>query len=69
MKEWEKRYLHEKAVRDAYCEAEGIPIPQNEQYGVLKRLVFTAFHGKLFWPILNEKGHDKCEFEKCRCMT
>jgi len=68
-RKWEYRYLHEKAVRDAFFKMAGKEIPKDEPYGVLKYTndKILQFDGKVFFPILEKSGHTRSEFEECKC--
>ena len=70
MEQWEKRYLHAKAVRDAYYYMNGEEPPSGEQYGQLtfpSTYMLLRYNGDLFWEFMKKEGHDFCEFERCCC--
>ena len=71
MKDWEKRYLHDRAFRDARCIAAGVEIPEDPRYGTLREPTDiryrTRFDGERFFAALEERGHSAAEFEKCKC--
>lgn len=71
MEEWELRYLHEKAMRDSQCVSRGIEIPEDPEYGTLAAAptkLFMKFIGKKFWKEMDDRGHDMCEFARCKCQ-
>jgi len=69
--EFERRYLHMKAVRYTQCEVNGVPIPKGEKYGELhipkKIKQITEFDGKKFWPIFRSKGYNSVSYVNCLC--
>jgi hypothetical protein len=69
LEEWEKRYLHQRDMRDAQCISTGEPVPKDEKYGVihLNNKLWRVFRGKEFWEKFEEYGHDSTEFDKCKC--
>ena len=72
VEKWKKRYLHDKAMRDAQCESLGIPIPDDKdvpEYSfTTPKNLFSKFNGKKFWSIFNKSGHSRCIFEECSCF-
>lgn len=70
MEEWERRYVHERDVRDAQLKSRGLPPITGEQYGTLKaepKNLWMKFDGRTFWPALKEKGHTSVVYEDCEC--
>ena len=64
MENWERRYLHEKAKRDAYYAATGREIPRGEAYGTLTPYVIGKWTTD-FW--IHFVGHDHMIYDKCSC--
>lgn len=69
MEEWERRYLHEKAVIEIQCASIGLEAPANQGYGRLQRPrgLWRRFCGPEFWKRMDEAGHTSIDFDECRC--
>jgi len=68
--EWQYRYEHEKACRNAQCVVLDIEIPKDEIYGELNEvpgLHYRKFNGKVFFAHLEANGHSRAEYERCQC--
>lgn len=53
---WELRRDHDLVLAEAY-RACGNEDPHRVR----------KFDAKIFWPILDENGHDKASFQECKC--
>ena len=71
MENWEKEYLHNKAVLDSQYTSTGKEIPKGIPYGRLKidKYLWMQFNGKEFWKELNKRGHTTMDFKTCNCYN
>ena len=68
MEEWEKRLIHERAVRDCHVKAGNIPPPSKpDPEGGIWTYHIRRFNGVAYWKAMNETGHDYAEFQRCIC--
>lgn len=70
LEEWEKRYLHEKDIRDAKCFMNDIEPPKDSGYGSITReprICQLRFNGKKFFEYLEKTGHSRARYEECSC--
>lgn len=77
--EWQYRYEHRLAVRNAQVAALNNPknplgrivdLPKDEKYGTIKRIpnLGRTFSAEFFWPELRKRGHTSMMFEACSCF-
>ena len=67
MERWEKNLKHERDARDGFV-ACGNPAPKEaDTPGSLIRVSQLKFNGKIFWTIMEARGHDKGDFSECKC--
>ena len=69
MQQWEKRYRHEKAVREALIKCGNKPSEPIEDcpYGTLPKVKVRQFNGEIYWGHMKDKGHSSSDFESCSC--
>jgi len=57
-KEWQKEEKHHKDIDDVY---------QKLGFYDSRKVTVIHFDGKLFFPEIEKLGHDKAEYEICKC--
>ena len=69
MKDWEKRYLHTKAIRDSYyyMHNETPPIDKYGELSPIPKKFRLSFYGIKYWKSMYTLGHDHSDFRQCKC--